>query len=81
MYEYLQAKSINRRLLFSPEITAATPDTHEGVLCMSLSPSVVVVTMQGCKDNWQNGSHQNSTQLHQGQALSVAYDLWQDVYA
>ena len=48
---------------------------------VDLFASMMVVTMQSCKDNWQYGSHQNSAQLHQGQALSVAYDLRQYVYA
>ena len=79
MCKYLQAKSL--AACVQPKILAASPDIDDSVLYRHLFTSMVVVTMQSCKDNWQYGSHQNSAELHQGQALPVAYDLWQYVYA
>lgn len=47
----------------------------------SCASSMVVVAVQGCKDNGKYATQQHSAQLHQRQALSFAYDLRQDVYA
>ena len=56
--------------------------SHSNVLTLHASAlSMVVVSVQRRKYNWQHATHQHSAQLHQRQALPIAYDFWQNVYA
>ena len=62
------------------QLTSTVADATISVMDAVLQ-LMVVVTMQSCKDNGENAPCKHCTQLHQRQALPLAYDLWQNVDA